>query len=245
MMVLMIDKEMLLDVAKKKGLTNKEHIEKDYFQDLFLFHLYKKTNRFIFKGGTCLYKIYGLHRFSEDLDFSVIEKPDAEKIVVEIAGKIGANVKGVKRMKNSILIKIGFNGILTSYNTLRIDINLENAVFGYDVKDYVPPYIDINPFSMRVLGLKEILAEKIHSLLARDKARDLYDLFFLLRFVEPDKELIMKKLKIFGMTFDLRKFEKEISDLEDVWETELKPFVFSELPAFRIVKDFVINKLSE
>ena len=60
----MITKEMLKAIGRRKGLTNRGHIEKDYFQDLFLYHT--------FKGGTCLYKIHNLPRFSEDIDFSVI-----------------------------------------------------------------------------------------------------------------------------------------------------------------------------
>lgn len=67
----MITKELLSAIGKKKGLTNKEHIEKDYFQEVILYNLFRKTNEFIFKGGTALYKLYNLPRFSEDLDFSL------------------------------------------------------------------------------------------------------------------------------------------------------------------------------
>jgi len=78
---------------------------------------------------------------------------------------------------------------------MRIDVSVVNIVFGFDVKTYSSPYIDIPPFSIRVLKLEEIIAEKIHALLKRNNARDLYDLFFLLRFVEPDKDIIQKNLK--------------------------------------------------
>lgn len=239
----MITKELLLEIARKKGLTNREHIEKDYFQDLFLFHLYRKTNLLVFKGGTCLYKIYGLPRFSEDLDFSVLGEIDAEKLVNEVADKIGAEAKSAKRMKGSLLIKLGFKGILTAGNSLRIDISLKNEVFGYDVKNYVPPYIDLNPFSLKVLSLKEMLAEKVHAVLARESARDLYDLFFLTRFVEPDRNTVEKKLGVFGMKFDYRKFQGRANGLKGAWEAELSPFVLAELPAFEVARDFVLEKL--
>lgn len=120
----MITKELLLEIAKKKGLKNKEHIEKDYFQDKFLYELYKKTNKLVFKGGTALYKIYGLPRFSEDLDFSVLGEFD-EGVIEEVTSKIG-EIKTMKKLKDSLQIKIGFKGILTVYNTLRIDINFKN-----------------------------------------------------------------------------------------------------------------------
>ena len=241
----MITKEMLRAVGRRKGLTNRGQIEKDYFQDLFLYHIYKRTNLLAFKGGTYLYKIHNLPRFSEDIDFSVLGKIDAERLIKDISSRTTSEIKSIKRTKNSLLIKIAIGGILTPYNSLRIDINMENVVFKYDVVNYIPPYIDINPFSLRVLDLSEMVAEKIHSIYAREKARDLYDLFFLLRFVEVDKSIIERKLGIFGMEFDFRTFEEEISGMESLWVPELKPFVLTELVGFELARGFVLDKLSK
>lgn len=244
----MITKEILQQTGKKKGLNNKEHIEKDYFQDLLLFNIYKKTNLLVFKGGTALYKFYGLQRFSEDLDFSLIkETTDIEKIISEAVNNIeGATIKDIKKTKNSMLIKVGFKGIITIYNTVRIDINLKNDILEqFDVKTYVSGYIDINPFSARVLSLKEIVSEKVHALFAREKARDLYDLFFLLKFVEFDKSLIEKKLALFDMNFDYKKLTRRINDLKSLWKGELESFVLTELPDFEIVRGFVLKNLNK
>lgn len=123
-----------------------------------------------------------------------------------------------------------FPGILTKSNTIRIDVSLVNIVFGFEVKNYIPPYIDIPPFSLRVLKLEEILAEKIHALIKRNNARDLYDLFFLLRFVEFDEQVVQKKLEIFKMKFDRKVVKKKIEDVRLKWEAELKPFLLTELP---------------
>ncbi|MCK5233355.1 MAG: nucleotidyl transferase AbiEii/AbiGii toxin family protein [Candidatus Aenigmarchaeota archaeon] len=240
----MISKEMLMAVAKKKGLTNKEHIEKDYFQDLFLFHTYKKTNKLVFKGGTALYKLYGLPRFSEDLDFSSLENTDVHRIVSEVTTKTGAAIKNTRETKDVYLAKIAFSGILTKGTTIRVDIFKKNRVFGHDVKHYVPPYVDLMPFSLKVLGLQEILAEKIHAILARDKVRDVYDLFFLLRFVEPKKELVRNKLALFEMPLDLDEIKRKISETENLWIPEMRPFVLEELPPFEVVRDFIFEKLA-
>ena len=195
----MIDKGLLMEIGKRKGIRNKEHIEKDYFQDVFLFNLFRRTNKFVFKGGTALYKLYGLPRFSEDLDFSIIEglgTKDIENIISETANQIkGFEVKSVKKTKSSILIKLGIVGILTKYNTLRIDISTQNKIInGFDVKNFVPEFVDIPPFSLRALKPEEIIAEKIHSVLMRKKARDLFDLFFLLRISSFDKDLVKQNL---------------------------------------------------
>ncbi len=246
----MIQKELLLEIGKKKGLRNREHIEKDYFQDLFLFNLFKKTNKFIFKGGTALYKIYGLPRFSEDLDFSLLNGTDAAEakgIVLSTVKQIKEfEIKSVKKMGDSVLFKISVNGVLTKYNTLRIDASLRNKpLAGFDVKTFTPPYIDINPFSLRLLKTKEMVAEKIHSILNRKKARDLFDLFYLLRIASFDPDLVNRKLGIFGMRFNFKEFSLRLQGLEDVWEKELRPFVLSELFPFAAAKQFVLGEISK
>ena len=94
----MITKEILMDVARKKGLLNKEYMEKDYFQDLLLFNIYKQTNLLIFKGGTALYKLYGLQRFSEDLNFTLIGDLDIEKTMKRVLFSIeGSEIKDIKK----------------------------------------------------------------------------------------------------------------------------------------------------
>src|SRR3989344_7440397 len=202
----MITREILEETARKKRLFNKEYIEKDYFQDLLLFNIYKQTNLLIFKGGTALSKLYGLQRFSEDLDFTLMEDIDIEETIRKALLNINNSyIKKIKRLKNSISIKIAFKGIITKYNTVRIDINLKNIILEkFNVKNYVSSYPDINPFNLRVLSLKEIVAEKIHSLLNRESARDLYDLFFLLKFVDIDKQLITTKLALFSLNALIR-----------------------------------------
>ena len=50
---------------------NLGQVEIDYLQHLFLMLFSKKSStNIIFKGGTALQKIYGLHRFSIDFDFT-------------------------------------------------------------------------------------------------------------------------------------------------------------------------------
>ena len=240
-----MDRELLLEIGKKKGLKNREHIEKDYFQDKLLYWIFKLTNNLVFKGGTALYKLYNMPRFSEDLDFTLLDpKERIEDKILKIAGKLNAEVN-TKRFKTSLLFKLRFKGVLTSYNAVRIDVSLKNkALLGFDLKSYVPDYIDIKPFSLKILKLKEMVAEKIHSLLARKNARDLYDLFFLLRISEFDKKLVEEKLEIFGMRFNLNLIKRRINEIKPIWKAELKPFVLEELPDFDVVKGFVIKKLA-
>ena len=240
-----MDRELLLEIGRKKGLKNREHIEKDYFQDKLLYYIFKLTNNLVFKGGTALYKLYGMPRFSEDLDFTLLDpKERVEDKILKIAEILNAKIN-VKRLKTCLLFRLRFRGILTSCNTVRIDVSLKNkALLGFDLKNYVPDYVDIRPFSLKILKLKEMVAEKIHSLLVRKNARDLYDLFFLLRISEFDEKLVEEKLRIFGMRFNGNLIKQRINEIKPIWEVELKPFVLEELPDFGAVKDFVIRRLT-
>jgi len=245
----MISKEELINTGKNKGLDNKEHIEKSYFQDIFLFNLYKESNLFVFKGGSALYKLYNLERFSEDLDFSLAEsakKEEVTEILKKIIGRIkGFSIKEQKEVKNSILIKISCSGIITKYNALRIDISLKNEiVMPIDVKNYISDYLDIPPFSIRVLNPEEIISEKIHAILNRKKARDLYDLFFLLKQFKFNEKITQEKLRLFNQKYSLEAVKKRIKELGNLWTSELEPFVLGELPDFDSVEKYVLEKLS-
>ncbi len=244
----MIPKEILSEIGKRKELKNKEHIEKDYFQDVLLFNLSKRTNKFVFKGGIALYKLYGLKRFSEDLDFSLTENislKEIEIIIKEVARDSNFEIKSIKTIKDSILFKLSRNGIITRYNTLRVDINFKNKViYGIDIKNYISDYPDINPFLLKVLKPEEMIAEKIHAILSRDKARDLFDLFFLLRLSKYNKNLVEEKLRIFNMKLDLDLLKIKVDNIKIIWEKELRPFVLTELTKFEIVRDFVLSKIT-
>lgn len=243
----MIDKDNLIETGKRKGIKNKGFIEKDYFQDLFLFNLYKKTNNFVFKGGTALYKLNKLPRFSEDLDFSLVENIEINEMreMIERASEnCGFKLRSIKKTKESLMIKIDCPGLITKHNSLRIDIHTKNEIIsGFDVVNHVSEYVDIPPFVLRVLKMKEIVAEKIHSLLNRRKARDLFDLFYLLRSTNLNDKLINKKLALFNLKYDLKLIEKKINELEELWKPELEAFVLTELPDFEVVKNFILMKL--
>ena len=65
----MLERQEIERVAGIKRLSEK-NAEKDYLLELLLFLLASETGKkLVFKGGTALYKLYSLNRFSEDLDF--------------------------------------------------------------------------------------------------------------------------------------------------------------------------------
>ena len=91
---------------------------------------------------------------------------------------------------------------------------------------------------------KEILAEKISAVYSRNKARDVYDLWFLTKkAVEIDTELIQKKLKNCKLLFSYSELFKKINEKERIWEPELKDFIIGSLPDFKQVRNYLADHL--
>ena len=212
-------------------------VEKDYLQHLILLFLSRRIkNEFVFKGGTALQKFYGSNRFSIDLDFTLVKEINLHKIFKEVAMDLtifGSEALVKKRKENlgkTFSFKIKgplYTGSERSISTLRLEISLREKVkLEPNVKEIVPIYTDIPPYILPVMKPREILAEKVRAIVKRTKARDVYDLWFLIKKgIAVDIKLINEKLKFYGKTFNIREFYKKLETVKDVWEPELKPLI--------------------
>jgi predicted nucleotidyltransferase component of viral defense system len=149
-----------------------------------------------FHGGTCLRILYGLDRFSEDLDFSLKEKnPDfswdnylgvvAEELSafgyqIEIQNQSAQDTTVRKVMlKDSAIEKLLSFRFAGKFGVMRkIRIRLEVDTNPPSGSEYEIRYLDF-PFisSVVVHTLSSLFAGKIHALLCREyiKGRDWYD----------------------------------------------------------------------
>jgi hypothetical protein len=243
----MISIEDLKKIARLKGLKNIGYAEKDYIIDIVLLSISRNTkDELVFKGGTCLNKFYKLDRFSEDLDFTLKDGLNTDilikKIITDlISFGMESEIKNRKKILDSLMITIRtkgplYRGTSQSLSNIRIDINLRSSVDTDPmVLKYTSLYPDMPPFSLFIMQEKEILAEKIRAIMTRSKARDVYDLWFLLkRGVVFDKDLANKKLKFYNKNFDKKLLISNIKAIGGVWETELKPLV-TFIPDFKTV----------
>ena len=251
----MISLEDLRNIARVKIISNMGYAEKDYLLDLILFSISKNTkDELVFKGGTCLYKIYKINRFSEDIDFSAVKEIDLgnliNKIIIDLRlFGIEATTKEKKERYNTTLIDLHakgplYNGNSNSLCNIRIDINTKSEVnFKPVLHRYNSLYSEISEYSLLVMSKEEILAEKIRAIINRDKARDVYDLWFLLENgVKIDKSLIEKKLKYYEKMFDYSEFIKRIKDKKKLWGVEIGRLIMGQVPDFKVVEETIIKK---
>jgi len=88
-------------------------------------------------------------------------------------------------------------------------------------------------------------AEKVRALTKRKRARDLYDINYLLsKNVKLDKKLVEEKLKYYDEEIDLRIIEKSIEDIKNYWIEEMKILTRST-PEYSEVASFVLKKLRD
>lgn len=177
-------------------------------QDTIIDELYKVFEKAVIHGGTAIWRCYSGNRFSEDIDIYIVK--DLRKI----------NLLFEKLKKQGFFIekkKIGKNGMYSTLKLNNVFVRLE-ALFKKskgELKEY--ERIDGNSKTIYTLTPEEMLKEKIDTYLKRRKARDIYDIFFLLRYVEIDKETKKQLNKL------IKNFERPLD------EEELKILIFEGL----------------
>lgn len=245
----MIDRQTLMRLARMNNLRPWQQ-EKRYLQGLMLAVL--SEHPLVFKGGTYLSFFHGLDRFSEDLDFTSSGgipptlALDASESLKLFGVQNSARVDGDDGRLYSF--RIGARGPLftspaeTSYIYVEISrrerlllkplpLKLDNSAYGVPVK------------VIGGMALGEVAAEKLRALMSRDKARDLYDLAFLIRErgVRFDRAMAEAKLRYYGIAFDREALADSLSRKADIWKPELKPLIFGGLMGFREAESTVLD----
>lgn len=245
----MISLEELNEVKEKRG-NNLYYEEKEYLQYIFLNAISKHSEKFVFKGGTCLRICYDLERASEDLDFSTNLKPAELKKVVYFCLKdfqmlnIEYEIYSEKEFEGNLRFEIRFKGLLftgkqSSTNTLKIDFN-KRKIKNKSAKVIKKLFSDVPLFTIMALDEKEILAEKIRALINRTESRDLYDIWVILnKGVKIDKKLLFEKLKEENSSFEKLKFPSK-----EKYEIDLKNIV-NVLPSYEQVKKEVLEEINK
>ena len=189
-------------------------IEKDYYCSLILHHLFSRETQLVFKGGTCLSKVYAdFYRLSEDLDLVIpvsVDTPrnqrrskmDPIKVIFD---ELPAVVPGISasrafRGHNESRQYIGYleypSAVMDRQERIKIEIGIREPLLLSSVTGLTHTIV-VNPFSGRPLlpifsvqamDMKEAYAEKVRAALTRREPaiRDLFDLFYAARKMKLD-----------------------------------------------------------
>lgn len=243
----MIDKETLQKIAKLNNLRPWQQ-EKHYIQSMILVAL--SEHPMLFKGGTYLWFFHGLPRFSEDLDFTCAEEvpSDLPEKVSESLRLFGVEnaIKREKGIEQAFSFRISAKGPLHTGTVDLCHVYVEISRREKPLQSPVSLSFAQSQYALPSklvsgMALHEVAAEKVRAIMTRDKARDLYDLSFLVqnKSAKFDEGMINAKLAYYGLKFSQKEFGEKISEKEEFWKGELKPLVFGGLPDFEEAEKIV------
>jgi len=196
----------MLDRYNLKSADDYENALKEIIQEIALLGLWRAKffEKTAFYGGTALRLLYGLDRFSEDIDFSLL-KPDHNFKIDDYAAALGDELSSfgfsviVERkdksfesniesafikagtLKNLITIEAPSQLLkkLSNAKTLKVKIEVDiepPSGFETEAKYLLNPI----PFSVNTYKIPYLFAGKMHAILCREwktrvKGRDWYD----------------------------------------------------------------------
>jgi len=250
----MIPLNMVRRISTEMGVPETTII-RDYAQNIFLDALYEQQDFLVFKGGTCLRKIYfPNYRFSDDLDFTL----NTELPVADISSLIAATLV-LARKNSGIIYQDDFiqeqteSGLL--YNTyfiygplnirmkIKLDITLrsnEPICLPVKKRSIIHRYPIIHRNDPITYSIEEILSEKVRSLFQRTRPRDLYDTWFMIENGIMLTNAIERKFALKNMKMDVDLLVSKKTSFKNAWERSLHHQI-------RVIPEFnaVFNKVTD
>ncbi len=215
--------KQMLSNYEINNLEDKKNALKEVVQEVALSGLARSNffNHAAFYGGTALRIFYGLDRFSEDLDFSLITPNDNFDLkeyfsyIENEANSLGLNFKVEEKVKEvdsnikSAFLKGGTKEHIITFYENDVDLKIINprelikikfeidvnppAYASFENKFRLLPY----PYQVKLYDMPSLFAGKIHAVLCRGwkrrvKGRDLYDYVF---YLSKNAKVNLKHLK--------------------------------------------------
>jgi predicted nucleotidyltransferase component of viral defense system len=234
--------ENMLSRYETRTKDERRNATHEVMQQITLAGLYKAGffNKAAFYGGTCLRIFYGLQRFSEDIDFSLLQADDNfklenyfEAIITEFKA-LGREViitrKGKKTQTNveSAFLKDNaeiYNLSFSTERNIKIKIEVDTqppAGFATEHKLLLLPF----SFMVRCYTLPDLFAGKMHALLFRNwktrvKGRDWYDFEWYMR----------NNVKL-----NFRHLQERVAQINSIKNEKFTPEIFKNLLKERILK---------
>lgn len=262
----MIKPKEIQQKAREAGVRDQQ-IEKDYILSWILKGIAeheKLKQLLIFKGGTVLKKIYFEdYRFSEDLDFTLIDVFVTNEQIFAWFNETFAYIKEEANIPLEIIdnnehedgginFYISYTGPLGgqgSNKKVKVDISKsEQLEFEPILQFAFVSYSDIENYQLLCYRLEEVLVEKMRSVMQRMQARDFYDIWYLLEQHQMEVEYYLEEFSNKCMAKNLhstdfpKKLAERISSYKGRWQNSLIEQI-QQLPNFEKVEREVNRKL--
>lgn len=249
-------------IAIAQGVRAKQ-IEKDYVISWILWGINRNefiSNHLVFKGGTCLKKMYYAdYRYSEDMDFTLRNDDISDEELLRNFQLIFEKIHEESRItlaitedsidhhdaSGSLTFKLSYTATHGS-DQIKVDVTRKETIeFETEYLPVLNPYSDLTggeETRIYCYSLKEVFIEKMTAFMGRTIPRDLYDFYYLVEEAGPDprdvKAEFIRKASQKGHDPKelLEVFMHKAKTFERDWQLSLgKQMKQSELPDFNNV----------
>lgn len=227
-----IDEKEFSNIASKLPF-DRELLIKDYYLTLILY-LLKDVKDIYFKGGTALQKTFlNYSRLSEDADYTVTRDiPSVKKEIEEVIIDSGIFDKITKDKDVHEFTRLVVHYKKLAEGTVFIDLNKRAKLLmkseKHEIKHFYSGFIP--SFSLFTLAKSEMVAEKMAATIGRNKPRDHYDLYKIVRARIPiDLDLVKKKCSQSGVEFNVIKMFNRAKKLKKRWDKDMIPLLSEEV----------------
>ncbi len=231
------DKLRVIASRHKKDLIM---TEKDYFLTLFLSFI-KDEEGLYFKGGTAINKIFLNHaRLSEDLDFTITIPLDKAKEVIQRIIQENNNIFTKLEYDKSVFdftrYLLHYRSYFSKDSVLLLDFNKRAKLVLKPEKAVIPNFYGMD-FSVNALNKKEIIAEKVCALINRNKPRDYFDVYQIIkREIPVDMQLVKAKCRSHNQGFNVAKIFSKANKIYSAWEKDLSQLTSDRTPFKEIMQ---------
>lgn len=192
----------------------REEYEMIFLQSLLASKFYKSL---IFKGGTALRLAYNSSRFSEDLDFSLTEEIKNKDFIM-VVEKVAKDLPAVKLKEATEKYHAHFailqikEPYLKQAFPLKIEIS-KRPVNWQEDKDFIAHELKSQVVPIEAVGfvvtLERAFKDKKKMITQRNKARDLFDLWWLAQKLNKKVEIKIKENEVRKIKAELNQFLPE------------------------------------
>lgn len=182
-----MDKEIALNLASQIGIDIQQVIREE-IELIFLKELFesKISDFLVFKGGTALRLIYNSPRFSEDLDFSLLNEitsADFKKVIEKIVKRDERfAIKDLTTEYYTYLAEIRIKEAWQSLSfSLKIEISKRPEKFkASELTNLLAKSPATNLMAtVKTYTLEKILSDKLRIINERKMPRDIFDIWFI------------------------------------------------------------------
>jgi len=236
-----ISHDEFLEIISDKRF-NAKYLTKDYFLTVILY-LIRDVEGLYFKGGTAIQKIIlDYSRLSEDLDFTLTR--DVKTVIEEIITKLNRSklfgkITKDKDVEGFTRLVINYKDFSNNEDFVFIDLNERAELLlkpeRHEIKHF---YNDNIPeFSVNTLSREEMIAEKMAATIGRNRPRDHYDLYKIIKSgVHLNIKLVKEKCKESKVEFNIIKMFNRANILKNRWDKDLIPLITEDISFQEVMK---------